>query len=295
MLHVATPRTASGVAAVPVEKPTSRWSRLLAILALAELAILYAPTVAWLFDRWTMSVWQHMHGLLIPPVVAYFVYQELRPLSGLPRSSSPWGFALLAPALAITALDAGMHTELLSAAALVLAIPGLSFLFLGAERTRRILLPLGFLAFALPIPLALTEQITWQLRLIVTAATEWTVRLMGIPLYVEGTTLQFARETIEIADACSGFSTLYAAMSVACLIAYGAKSAWRRGLVILAAAPIAIASNILRVVILVLLTLWQGEQILDTFIHPLSGMLTFALSLPIIFWLGGDVGRRTQP
>ena len=27
---------------------------------------------------------------------------------------------------------------------------------------------------------------------------------------------------------------------------------------------------------------------LDTFIHPLSGMLTFALALPIIFWLGGD-------
>ena len=41
---------------------------------------------------------------------------------------------------------------------------------------------------------------------------------------------------------------------------------------------------------------WRGPEILETFIHPLSGMMTFALSLPIIFWLGGDSepsrGRR---
>jgi exosortase len=292
MLQSATPTTDAGIA-VP-EVAASRWSRVLGYFVVIELAVLYAPTVAWLFDRWTMSVWQHAHGLLIPPVVGYFVYQELRPLTSLPRSSSPWGFALLVPALLITALDAGMHTELLSAVALVMAIPGLSFLFLGIERTRRILIPLAFLAFALPIPLALTEQITWQLRLIVTAGTEWTIRLLGIPLYVEGTTLHMARQTLEIADACSGFSTLYAAMSVACLTAYAAKSTWRRVLVMVAAAPIAIASNILRVTILAVLTLWQGQQILDTFIHPLSGMMTFALSLPIIFWLGGDVGRDTR-
>ena len=43
-----------------------------------ELLVLYAPTLMWLWDRWTMSVWHNAHGLLIPPVVAYFVYQELK-------------------------------------------------------------------------------------------------------------------------------------------------------------------------------------------------------------------------
>jgi hypothetical protein len=37
---------------------------------------------------------------------------------------------------------------------------------------------------------------------------------------------------------------------------------------------------------LVLLTVWFGSGILETFVHPLSGMLTFALALPVIFWLG---------
>jgi exosortase/archaeosortase family protein len=249
------------------------WHRVAVAVLAVELVILFAPTVAWLFDRWTMSVWQHAHGLLIPPLVAYFAHQELSRLSGRPRSSSAWGFALLIPALALHAVDAGMHTQLLSAAALMLA------------------LPLAFLFFALPIPLAFTEQIHWQLRQIATAGTATIVPWFGIPVFVEGTTLHMANGAVEVADACSGFSTLYAAIAVAALTAYSAPSTRRRVLVLLAAAPIAIAANQLRVSALVLLVVWQGSDILDTFIHPLSGMATFALALPVIFWLGGDSSK----
>lgn len=266
----------------------SRWYRVALVVAAAELVLLSAPTIAWLFDRWTLSVWHHAHGLLIPPLVGYFAYQELKPLRHLPASSSAWGFALLVPALALHAVDAGMHTQLLSAAALMLALPGLSLLLLGTTRTRAIAFPLSFLFLALPIPLAFTEQIHWNLRLIATAATSTIVPWFGIPVYVEGTTLHMANGAVEIADACSGFSTLYASVAVACLTAYTAGSMGRRILVLASAVPLAIAANLVRVTGLVLLVVWQGSDILDTFVHPLSGMLTFALALPVIFWLGGD-------
>jgi exosortase len=264
------------------------WDRVaLAVLAVL-FVVLYAPTVSWLFGRWTMSVWQHAHGLLIPPVVAYFAYQELKPLAGLPRTSSPWGFVFLVPALLLHALDAGIHTQLLSAAALILALPGLSLLLLGAPRTRAIAFPLVFLVFALPIPLAFTEQIHWQLRQIVTAGTAAIIAALGFPIFVEGTTLHMANGAVQVADACSGFSTLYAAAAVACLTAYSATSPARKVLVLLSAAPLAIGANLLRVSALVLLVHWKGDAILNTFLHPLSGLLTFALALPVIFWLGGD-------
>ena len=264
------------------------WQRGLLALALLELLALFAPTVLWLFDRWTMSVWQHAHGLLIPPVVAYFAYQALVPLRGLPASSSPWGFAFLIPALLLHALDAGIHTQLLSAVALLLALPGLSLLLLGVPRTRAIAFPLAFLAFALPIPLTFTERIHWELRQIAVAGTSTIVPWFGIPIFVEGTTLHTAQGALEVADACSGFSTLYAAIAVAALTAYSTPVLGRRVLVLLAAAPLAIFANLLRVATLVILVVWRGEDILETFIHPLSGMATFALALPIIFWLGGD-------
>ena len=285
---------AGGTAQVVASEPLSFWQRAAAGLGIAELAVLFAPTIAWLFDRWTLSVWHHAHGLLIVPVVGYFIYQELKPLAALPRSSSPWGFAFLVPALLLHALDAGMHTQLLSAVALLVALPGLSFLLLGVARTRAILFPLSFLAFALPIPLAFTEQIHWQLRQIVTAGTAAIVPWFGIPVYVEGTTLHLPGGALQVADACSGFSTLYAAVAVAALTAYSTPSGVRRLLVLASAAPLAIVANLIRVSGLVLLVVWQGDQILETFVHPLSGMLTFALALPVVFWLGGpsSPGKR---
>jgi exosortase len=276
----------SSAAAVHVEHK-SRPSLSLWVLAIGLVA-LFAPTLMWLWGRWTLSVWHHAHGLLIPPVVAYFVREELHAVRHLPVSSSAWGFAILVPALALHAIDAGMHTELLAAAAIVLALPGLSLVFLGVARTRVILIPLLFLAFALPIPLTFTEAIHLQLRHIATAATAAALPLLNIPVFVEGTTLHLPNGAVQVADACSGFSTLYAALAVAFLTAYSTTSPARRVLVLLSAAPLAIAANALRVIALVFLVVWRGEAILETFIHPLSGMMTFALALPIIFWLGGD-------
>ena len=260
--------------------------RLLLPLVAAELALLYGPTLAWLYERWTMSVWHHAHGLLMPPLIAYFAWLELRPLRHLPPSASPLGFVFLVPALLLHVLDTGIRTQLLSAAALVLSLPGLALLFLGTTRTKAIAFPLAFSAFMLPIPLVLTEGLQLVLRQIAAAATTAIVPLLGITMHGDGTILQLRTGTLAITDACSGFSTLYAAVAAAALTAYACRSTARRVLVLVAAAPIAIAANIVRVVLLVVLVDRFGFGVLSTWVHPATGMLTFVLSLPAIFWLG---------
>jgi exosortase len=267
----------------------ARWRVAAVYLLVAELVLLYAPTVQFLWERWTMSVWHNAHGALVPPIVGFLVYRELKDFKGAPPRASAWGFLLLVPALLLHAIDAGMHTQLLSAVSIVVALPGLSLLLIGPERTRAIMFPLLFLAAALPIPLGMTEGIHMQLRLVATVATAWVVPFFGVPIFAEGTTLHLARGALQVSDACSGFSTLYAAGAVACLTAHSAGTWPRRLLVLLCAAPLAIGANILRVISLVLLVVWQGVDVLDTIVHPLSGVMTFALALPLIFWLGGPV------
>ena len=295
----ATASAAAPALTAPASAAERARSSLTLWLVLAGMLAVFAPTVVWLWERWTLSVWHNAHGLLLVPVVGYFVREELMALRHLPRSSNPWGFAILIPALALHAVDAGMHTELLSAAALVLALPGLALLLLGTVRAKAIAVPLMFLALALPIPLSFTERIHLVLRHIATDATAMLVPMFGVPVFAEGTTLHTAHGTLEVADACSGFSTLYAAVAVAMLTAYQSASPARRVLVLLGAAPIAIVSNLIRVTLLVLLVAWRGPEILDTFVHPLSGMMTFALALPIIFWMGGEqrplAGRAEAP
>lgn len=264
-------------------------------LVLAATVALYAPTIAWLWERWTMSVWHNAHGMLVPPLVGYFVYEELRRFSGPAAQGSAWGFALLVPALLLHVFDVAMYTQLLSAATIVLALPGLSLLFLGVERTRAILFPLLFLAFMLPIPLGVTERLHLGLRHVTAWGVDALVPLAGVPLFREGLTLHIGNATLLVADACSGFSTLYAAVTVACLTAYFCPVAWRRAAVLLAAAPLAIGANIVRVAILALLVRWQGTDVLATSLHEISGMFTFVLVLPLLFWIGSAPRQPQQP
>ena len=68
---------------------------------------------------------------------------------------------------------------------------------------------------------------------------------------------------------------------------YLSASPVRRLLVGLLFAPIAIAVNVVRVALLVVLVYWQGTDVLATSLHELSGIVTFLVALPVIFWLGG--------
>ncbi len=264
-------------------------------LVFTQVAMLFAPTLLWLWERWTMGVWHNGHGILVAGLVIYLIRGELQKLTHLPESSSPWGFAILLPALLLHMVDTGIHSQLLSAFALLLSLPGFSLLFLGLDRTKAILFPLGTLVLTLPIPLAFTESIHLILRHVATKSVAWLLKLMGIPVFSSGTSLEVEGGQLMVADACSGFSTLYAAITIAILTAYFCHSAWRRVLVLLIAVPLAIGVNIVRVLILTLLVNWFGLDVLATSAHELSGLLTFMIALPIIFILGKNPPEPIPP
>jgi len=267
------------------QKPTNLY---LIWLTSALLILLFAPTISWLFERWTMGVWHNGHGILIACVVIYLIWGEFKKNNQPTKSSSPWGFAILIPALLLHMLDAGMHTQLLAALAFFLCLPGLAFLFLGIERTKSILFPLSMLLFTLPIPLTFTESIHLSLRQIATNGTAWLLDFFDVPNYTSGTLIQVTNGSLRVADACSGFSTLYATITIAILTAYLCSNALRRMAVLIIAIPLAIGVNVVRVFMLTMLVQWFGIDILATAAHEISGLLTFVIALPIIFWLGQD-------
>lgn len=257
------------------------------MLALILFVAVYAPTMGWLFERWTMSVWHHAHGLFIPPIVGYLVWQRLRLFRHLPRESSAWGFAIIVPALLLHVLDVGIHTQILSAVSIVILLPGMALLFLGARRTKEIAFLLLFLFFMLPIPLSMTRPLHLVLRDITAANIAYVVPELGIPIFVDGTMIHLPNTKLLVADACSGFSTLYAMVAVACLTVHVSRHRIRSLLVLLIAGPIAIVANTIRSIILVLAVFWYDTPVLETWIHPFSGMFTMILGLAVLFSVGG--------
>jgi exosortase len=255
-------------------------------IILLLLLILYIPTLQWLWGRWTMSVWQNGHGILVFALVIYFICKELQKLKHLPASSNSWGYIILIPSLLLYMLDTGINTQLLSSFAMFSSLIGLSLLFLGVVKTKIILFPLLTMLLTLPIPLVFTETMHLMLRHIATKSVAFILSQMGIPVFTSGTLLEIEGGTLMVADACSGFATLYAALTIAILTAYFCTSTKRRLILLLIAAPLAIGVNIIRVLVLALLVNYYGLNILATSAHELSGLLTFMVALPILFIIG---------
>ena len=250
------------------------------------LLMLYMPTLLWLWGRWTMSVWQNGHGILVFALVIYLICRELQKLKYLPASSNSWGYLILIPSLLLYMLDTGINTQLLSSFSMFLSLIGLSLLFLGGVKTKAILFPLLTMLLTLPIPLVFTETIHLMLRHIATKSVAFILNQVGIPVFTSGTLLEIEGGTLMVADACSGFATLYAAITIAILTAYFCTSTERRIILLVIAAPLAIGVNIIRVLVLALLVNYYGLNILATSAHELSGLLTFIVALPIIFIIG---------
>jgi exosortase len=134
----------------------------------------------------------------------------------------------------------------------------------------------------LPIPAAFVESLQLRLRRISAAGAEEIIRAFGTAVSRDDTTLQLGRASLEVADACSGFSALYATVAFACILAYATVSRTRKAAILMAAVPASVGSNIVRCALLVLLVDFRGTSILATFIHQLSGILTILVAGSIL-------------
>lgn len=249
----------------------------------ALFALVYAPTAIWFVDRWSMGMWWHIHGFVVFPIAIWLARSRLRSLPPRPPSSSALGFLLLVPAALLQALDAMLRFEILSAVSMLLAIAGLALLFLGRERTKAIWFPLLFLGFAVPIPLFVARPIHLVLRHVAAAGAAGALDLLGYGVHRNGLMLEVGSERIEIADACSGFSTLMALLMVGLLLAYlGRARLWRGALFVLLVFPAAAAANVVRCILLSMFIAAFGSDILATAVHPISGVVTFAVALGLM-------------
>ena len=200
-------------------------------IALAALALACAPTLGWLFEEYTDRVWRNAHGILLPVFMALLARSALRRDAGGPAEASAWGFAFLAPGLALVVLDAGVRSHYLSVIGLLLLLPGLSLLFLGARRTRLIAVPLALSIFAIPTPEAMSDPL--GLTEATSAIAARLVHALGVPAIRHGTAFVLSDGgVLSVSQNCSGLSALHAAAALSLVLAYAARS-WPHRILIL--------------------------------------------------------------
>jgi exosortase len=201
---------------------------------------------------------------------------------------------------------------------LVLMLAGITIYFWGWRLLRLLMVPLGLLILAIPIPAILFNKIAFPLQLFASRCAVWAMRLFDIPVLRQGNVIELmpkgARETkkLEVVEACSGIRSLMTLVTLAVVFAYFTRPKsddgdgglmsrvksygfWRSVILVASAVPIAILTNALRVSGTGVLAHYYGTEVADGFFHSFSGWVVYILAFLLLFavgWLLDRFGKR---
>jgi exosortase len=145
--------------------------------------------------------------------------------------------------------------------------------------------PFFYLAFVVPPPFAWLANLTGPLKRFVSMVATDGLHAMGLPVGREGVTIFVSRYQLLMEDACAGLNSIVGLIAVGVLYVHlaGRRSTAERALLIAAILPVAIAANILRVMLLVVLTYWFGAGLTQTYMHEAAGLVLFVTALAGLF------------
>jgi exosortase len=249
------------------------------------LAWLYGPVVKHLVGQWAHDP-NYSHGFFVPAFSLFVIWSEKDRLRSLPLKPSFSGLLVLAFGLAV--LTAGtLGAELfLSRFSLLLVIAGLVVLIYGWNHMRSLLFPWLFLLFMIPIPTIVFNEITFPLQLVASRAAAYTLPLLGVPVLREGNIIQLPAMALEVAEACSGIRSLMSLATLAIIYGYLMETRTSiRVILALAAVPIAVLANSLRIIGTGLLVQYWDPDKAHGFFHTFSGWLIFVVSLIMLLVL----------
>jgi exosortase len=263
------------------------------LLLIAPALLLAIPT----FIRLGQQVWTKEIGAQGPIVLAtgaWLVWRRWDAMSLEAQPGAPW-LTMAGVLVSLPIYVFGRAYDFLSLEALGLYGFGLTLLHdrFGLKAMLSNWFPLFYLGFLLPAPGWLIDQVTAPLKLLVTTLATTIVDPTGIPIMQQGVTMTVGPYQLLVEDACSGMNSLIGLISITLFYIYLLRNAsWRYSLFLVSLIiPVAIAANVLRIIILILLTYFFGDAVGQGFLHVTSGLLLFALSLLLMFAIDSAASR----
>jgi len=252
---------------------------------IAGLLVLYIPT----FYDLAATIWQseeHAHGPIVLAVIVWLIWQKRAALLAAPASTaSVPGFGLLIFGLLLYAVGRSQDIILFEVGALAPILAGVLLTTRGWMGLRAMWFALLFIAFLAPLPGFFVDAMTGPLKQYVSVIAEQLLYVAGYPIARNGVVLTIGQYQLLVADACSGINSMYSLSALGLLYLYlmHYRSWVHNGLLLVSILPIAFCANIVRVMILVLVTYYFGDAAGQGFAHGFAGMVLFVIALTILF------------
>ncbi len=222
------------------------------------------------------------HTMIIPFIAGYFIYLKRRELLAVPFRTTWVGLLPVVLGIAWYVVcwlgPPTLRHHNLQGAGLTLTLFGLVLLFFGFSAMTMLWFPLLYMCiFGQTVSAKLMTYVTYPMQDL-TAKGSWVVlNLVGVDTDRSGNILTVwdngVAKPLNIAEACSGMRMLMAFMALGVAMAYtGLKHFWQQATLILLGIPTAIFVNILRVVTLAMLSLYDTDFAAGDF-HTFIGLL----------------------
>jgi exosortase len=248
---------------------------------------------------WLTPGWEH--APLVPVICLFIVAARWKRIARERAQGNNWGLAWIALGVFVYWLGIKAEMEYFGFAAIQILLAGVIIWFWGERVFRLVSFAWLFLLFAWPL-LFLNSGLGVPLRMEMSHAASALLNFLGTPAVQSGTAVLSAPNAatglelgakfqIDIADPCSGLYSLFALMMMSALAGYIAvPHPLGRLIVFLASMPVAIAGNVVRILLLVWATERYGPSVLGTednpsFLHLACGCAVYVVGLLLMIGL----------
>lgn len=255
------------------------------LLVVAGFAAMYVPTFLDLFQGiWSTD--ENAHGPIILTVSTWLLWDKWNEIrrSTLAESSPIAGALLLFIGFFTYFIGRSQAINTLEVASIIPVMMGVVLVMLGTSALRRLWFPFFFLIFMIPLPGVFVQTLTVPLKTGVSYAAEHILYWFGYPIARTGVILVIGQYQLLVADACAGLHSLFTleALGLLYMNLVRHKSWSRNVLLALLIVPISFCANVIRVIVLTLITFYFGDEAGQGFLHGFAGMVLFITALMLI-------------
>ena len=257
---------------------------------MAGLFFLAAPTLLKL-HRYGWQAADYSHAYFVLTAAVFLFWRQRKHF--VAAEGFRFGPSLLfASGLCGYAFGALQDFMVIEAISLVVVLWALVFLRFDVSSARRLVFPLAYLLFLVPPPLWAIDVLTWPLKRMSAQASGLLLSLAGVPVFVFGVVIKAGGHSLFVSDACSGFRSLVALLSLSAVYAYlQPLSNAAKWTLFLGTIPIAIFANIMRLTLTGYLAYRFGQGAAEGFFHSVSGLAVFLLGIGTLAAFSALLGR----
>jgi exosortase B len=249
------------------------------------LSAIIGPSIASLAQQtWSTDV--GVHGPIILATGIWLLVRAWPEVKHL-RSQGNGVLACAGIAVALLAYIGSRAFDFISIeiASVLFLLLSLAYWYVGSGPLKRMWFPIFYMGFVIPFPGWVIDQITAPLKLYVSWSATKILAFAGYPIVREGVTLYVDQYQLLVEDACAGLNSIISLTAIGLFYIYLLhNTTWRYALLLFCwIIPAALFANLVRVMLLVLITYHFGNAAAQGFLHSTAGIVMFVAALLGIF------------